>query len=66
MSDLIERKTLTLGTGPDLRCFFDDRLDVLVVSTAWDEIGRDFNAPGEALGWTVSAYVLTRITAKNV
>ena len=34
-------------------------LDVLVVSTALDQIGKDFNAPVEALGWTVNAYVLT-------
>ena len=34
-------------------------LDVLVVSTALDQIGRDFQAPVEALGWTVNAYVLT-------
>lgn len=34
-------------------------LDVLVVSTALDQIGRDFNAPVETLGWTVNAYVLT-------
>jgi EmrB/QacA subfamily drug resistance transporter len=34
-------------------------LDVLVVSTALDQIGRDFRAPVEALGWTVNAYVLT-------
>jgi EmrB/QacA subfamily drug resistance transporter len=34
-------------------------LDVLVVSTALDQIGRDFEAPVEALGWTVNAYVLT-------
>jgi len=34
-------------------------LDVLVVSTALDQIGRDFAAPVEALGWSVNAYVLT-------
>jgi EmrB/QacA subfamily drug resistance transporter len=34
-------------------------LDVLVVSTALDQIGRDFHAPVEALGWTVNAYTLT-------
>jgi EmrB/QacA subfamily drug resistance transporter len=34
-------------------------LDVLVVSTALDQIGKDFAAPVEALGWTVNAYVLT-------
>jgi EmrB/QacA subfamily drug resistance transporter len=34
-------------------------LDVLVVSTALDQIGKDFDAPVEALGWTVNAYVLT-------
>jgi MFS family permease len=34
-------------------------LDVLVVSTALDQIGKDFAAPVEALGWTVNAYILT-------
>ncbi|HEY1545219.1 MAG TPA: MFS transporter [Xanthobacteraceae bacterium] len=34
-------------------------LDVLIVSTALDQIGRDFHAPVEALGWTVNAYTLT-------
>ena len=34
-------------------------LDVLVVSTALDQIGRDFHAPVAALGWTVNAYTLT-------
>ena len=34
-------------------------LDVLVVSTALDQIGKDFHAPVEALGWTVNAYILT-------
>ena len=34
-------------------------LDVLVVSTALDQIGKDFEAPVEALGWTVNAYILT-------
>ena len=34
-------------------------LDVLVVSTALNQIGKDFAAPVEALGWTVNAYVLT-------
>jgi len=34
-------------------------LDVLVVSTALDQIGRDFQAPVGALAWTVNAYILT-------
>ncbi|HEY4921256.1 MAG TPA: DHA2 family efflux MFS transporter permease subunit [Xanthobacteraceae bacterium] len=34
-------------------------LDVLVVSTALDQIGKDFAAPVEALGWTVNAYILS-------
>jgi EmrB/QacA subfamily drug resistance transporter len=34
-------------------------LDVLVVSTALDQIGKDFAAPVAALGWTVNAYILT-------
>jgi EmrB/QacA subfamily drug resistance transporter len=34
-------------------------LDVLIVSTALDQIGLDFHAPVAALGWTVNAYTLT-------
>lgn len=34
-------------------------LDVLIVSTALDQIGRDFHAPVAALGWSVNAYILT-------
>jgi EmrB/QacA subfamily drug resistance transporter len=34
-------------------------LDALVVSTALDQIAKDFSAPVEALGWTVNAYTLT-------
>jgi EmrB/QacA subfamily drug resistance transporter len=34
-------------------------LDVLVVATALDQIGKDFAASVGALGWTVNAYILT-------
>lgn len=34
-------------------------LDVLVVATALDQIGREFGAQVEALQWTINAYTLT-------
>jgi MFS family permease len=34
-------------------------VDVLVVATALDQIGREFGATVEALQWTINAYTLT-------
>jgi MFS family permease len=34
-------------------------LDVLVVATALDQIGKEFGAQVEALQWTINAYTLT-------
>jgi MFS family permease len=59
MSGSVERKAqgwvLALTSTASLMV----ALDVLVVATALDQIGREFGAQVEALQWTISAYTLT-------